>query len=72
MEMERKLKRRKIWKDFIKLKGTLGIKFREKVSDGIEKAKLRNEMLLSLFRTSANNVRSAIEEKVNTVRRSRE
>jgi hypothetical protein len=48
------------------------VKFKEKILKTIERAKQRNEMLISLFKTSAINIQYVMEEKLNIIRRRKE
>jgi hypothetical protein len=50
---------------------SLGIILKKKILESIERAKQRNEMLMSLFRTTANNIQFAMEKKIETIRRER-
>jgi hypothetical protein len=61
--MYNKLQRKIMWGKFEENKSLISIKLKEKVNSYITNASQRNEMLMALFRSAANNIRNEISKK---------
>jgi hypothetical protein len=67
-----KLKRKNLWKKIEKQRYSSGMIMKKKIMEFLCRAEQRNVMLLSLFKTAANNIAITMKRKTEVIRRRKE
>jgi hypothetical protein len=66
-----KIERKRAWKEFEEQRRLTGQNMKKKIFEYVERAKQSKEILLSLFRSAANNIQIVVKEKVEVIRKER-